>query len=206
MNKNVMRFGTAALLVASLSAGAMVVGAQDATATPATPADTAAQAAHPGRENSPLYIVATQLGLEPADLMTELQAGKTIAQLAEEKDVSLDTITEAIIAARQEQLAQAVTDGLLTQAQADARLALLEVDLSAMYDKVFDAQAGGRGFGRGMDGFGGRGDGFGGPDGQGGPGGRGGHGGMFGNGPQKPPTDPAAPADPSAESTVTPNA
>lgn len=201
MNKNVLRLGTAALLVASLSAGVMAVGAQDASGSTTDPA---AQAAQPGRGNHPLAIIAEQLGLQPAELMTELQAGKTIAQLAEEKGVSLDTITEAIVTDRQTALAQAVTDGRLTQAQADARLALFEVDLQVMFEKVFDAQAGGRGFGRGP---GGMGDGFGRPDGLGGPGGfggpgrghHGGPGGMFGGfGPQNAPVAP--------EATVTPNA
>ena len=87
----------------------------------------------------------------------------------------------------------------VTQAQADARLALFEVDLQVMFEKVFDAQTGGRGFGRG-DGFGGPNDGMGGPGGFGGPGRghHGGFGGMFGgNGPQN---------APAPEATVTPNA
>jgi hypothetical protein len=197
MNKNVLRFGTAALLVASLSAGVMAVGAQDASGLTTDPA---VLAAHPGRGNHPLAIVAEQLGLQPAELMTELQAGKTIAQLAEEKSVSLETISAAIIADRQTALAQAVTDGRLTQAQADAHLALMKTNLSAMFDKTFDAQAGGRGFGRGPGGFGGHEGGFGKPDGFGGPGRghHGGFGGMFGgNGPQN---------APAPEATVTPNA
>lgn len=194
MNKKVLRLGTAALLVASLSAGVMAVGAQDASGSTT---DSAAQAARPGPGNHPLAIVAEQLAMEPADLRTELQAGKTIAQLAEEKSVSLDTITSAILAARQEMLAQAVTDGRLTQAQADARLALVEADVAALYERVWDATTDGRGFGRG--------DGFGGPnDGNGGRGGPGrGHGG-FGrpNDGTVPPIDDA----PDAEATVTPNA
>ncbi|MEZ4671156.1 MAG: hypothetical protein R3E39_24895 [Anaerolineae bacterium] len=210
MNKKVARLGTAALLVASLSAGAMVVGAQD---TSGSTADSTTQVARPNRGTHPLAIIAEQLGLQPAELMTELQGGKTIAQLAEEKGVSLDSITEAIVADHKTALDQAVTDGNLTQAQVDARLALVKADVEAMYDRAWQAPTGRPGFGP-ADGFGGMNGGMGRPGrgqggfgdrGQGNFGGRGqdGFGGMWGNGPQN---APVAPTAPDAEATVTPNA
>jgi hypothetical protein len=98
-----------------------------------------------------LTVVAEQLDMEVADLVTELQAGKTIAQLAEEKGVATDAIVEAFVAAHAEQLAQAVEAGYLTQAQADAHLALLKADAEALLNRSFEGIPG---FGMGRGGFG----------------------------------------------------
>ncbi len=73
--------------------------------------------------NAPHVIAAKLLGLDEAALRTELQAGKTIADLATSKGVALTTISSAILDAQKADLAKAVTDGKLTQAQADQMLA-----------------------------------------------------------------------------------
>ena len=72
-----------------------------------------------GRGGMQLSTIATALGMTEADLRTELQAGKSIADVASAKSVSLDTIVNAVVTAEQARLQQAVTDGKLTQAQAD---------------------------------------------------------------------------------------
>jgi hypothetical protein len=95
-----------------------------------------------------LTTVATALGITEAELRTELQAGKSVADVATAKNVSLDTVINAIVAAETPRLNQAVTDGKLTQAQADQRLADLKANLPTMLAQkgMFD---GGRGPGRG---------------------------------------------------------
>ncbi|MBI5669534.1 MAG: hypothetical protein HZC41_16140 [Chloroflexi bacterium] len=92
-----------------------------------------------GPENSMWSIVAEALGIEADALVTELQAGKSIAQIAEENDVAVDTVVEAIVAARTEDLTAAVEAGNLTQEQADAHLALLRANLNVLVNQTFDA-------------------------------------------------------------------
>jgi len=87
--------------------------------------------------------LAEQLGMTTDELAAELEAGKTITELAEEKGVDLQA---AQVEAMKEQIQQAVEDGKLTQEQADWMLQGLEQGF--MPD--------GRGFG-----FGGRGGCFG---------------------------------------------
>lgn len=64
-------------------------------------------------------IVAEALGMSVPDLTAALQKGKTVADLAAEKGIALDTIVEALLAPRQEALSQAVANGRLTQEQAN---------------------------------------------------------------------------------------
>ena len=82
-------------------------------------------------EDTLFGAVAEALGLEPADLWDQLRDGKTVAELAEEQGVELSAIVEAVVAAHGDRLAQAVEDGSLTQAQADAMQALLRANLDA---------------------------------------------------------------------------
>ncbi len=67
-----------------------------------------------------------------ADLRAELRAGKSVADIATAKNVSLDKVISAIVDAETKTLAQAVTDGKLTQAQADQRIANLKANLPAL--------------------------------------------------------------------------
>lgn len=97
-----------------------------------------------GPENSLLSVAAEKLGLTSQELLTELQAGKTIADVAKEKDVAVDTIVEAVLTPRAEQLKQAVTAGQLTQDQADAQLALMKANLT---QRINEAWPQGRGWG-----------------------------------------------------------
>jgi len=150
MKKKWLKKGAVALTVGVFAVGALTVSA-----------DNGFGMGHGGfgRGGDALAVVAEQLGIEPADLLTELQAGKTIAALAEEQGIATDTIVDAVVSAQQENLTSAVEAGTLTQAQADARLQLLEANVAAMLDQTFPAPDGdGRGFGL-RGGFG-RGDGL----------------------------------------------
>jgi lambda repressor-like predicted transcriptional regulator len=77
--------------------------------------------------NTPMAAIAKTLGMTQTELMTAMRDGKTIAELAQEKGVSTDAIVNAIVAAEKERLDQAVADGKLTQAQADALLNVTRV-------------------------------------------------------------------------------
>jgi len=76
-----------------------------------------------GHENSLIDVAAEALDLSVQDLLTELQDGKSIADVAGEKGVDVQTIADAHLAQLTETLNQAVADGQLTQARADWMLA-----------------------------------------------------------------------------------
>lgn len=108
-----------------------------------------------GRGGMQLSAVATALGMTEAELRTELEAGKSVADVAAAKNVSLDAVTNAIVDARTQELAQAVTDGKLTQAQADALISNLKLTLPGQLQtkmvpglqRDWDGGRGGRGHG-----------------------------------------------------------
>jgi hypothetical protein len=83
-----------------------------------------------GREQSLVAVAAEVLGLERTALVSELNAGRTIAEVAEDKGVAVDAIVDAVLAPRAEVLALALADGRLTQAQADAQLAAMEASIT----------------------------------------------------------------------------
>lgn len=94
-------------------------------------------------------VIAKALGITEDELRTAFQASKSVADLASEKGVALDTIVNAIIADETTHLSQAVTDGKITQAQADQRLADLKANLPDQLSQVPPADGGHGGFGHG---------------------------------------------------------
>ena len=77
-----------------------------------------------------LEAAASVLGMTSDELKTQLQAGAILADLADEAGVDLQSLRDAVEAARLEErktnIAQAVTDGEMTQSEADWRLKGLE--------------------------------------------------------------------------------
>jgi hypothetical protein len=73
--------------------------------------------------------IATYLGLSPAELRTQLRAGKTLAQIAEMQGKSVPGLQDAIYAAAKRRFDQAVTNGRLTAAQEQMLLANLKSHL-----------------------------------------------------------------------------
>lgn len=63
-----------------------------------------------------------QLGLKPEELTAQLQSGKTLAQIAQEKGVSTKALAATMETSMKDGVAKAVKDGQLTQAQADLML------------------------------------------------------------------------------------
>jgi hypothetical protein len=84
-----------------------------------------------GSANSLVAIAAEKLDMTTAELITELKSGKTIADLAKEKDVSLDSLVEAALAPRLERMAVMVSNGVVTQEQADAMTEVMKTNLTA---------------------------------------------------------------------------
>ena len=98
--------------------------------------------------------VSDLLGMQPTDIAAQRQAGKSLAQIAKAKNVSQDKLVATILAAKKAALDQAVKNGRLTQAQADA---MIEQMKNRVSDRVDDTTVGPRGAGRGMMGGGGQG-------------------------------------------------
>jgi|GEM_PF-1779507 len=95
-----------------------------------------------------LDLIAETLGMTQEELQTALQDGKTVAQVAEEKGVALDTLVEALLAPRRTALADRVAAGDLTQAEADEMLTRMQENITARLQQA--------GQGGGMWGQGGR--------------------------------------------------
>ena len=127
MNK---KFGWAigALVIALLTIG--VYGATTVYA------DESAPPQHPFGERGPgglhgernldgiaLEAVAGALNIEPDEVTSALESGKTLQDLADEAGVDIQVVRDALAAARdatmREQIAQAVTDGTMSQDKAD---------------------------------------------------------------------------------------
>ncbi len=75
-----------------------------------------------GPGNSFISVAADELGMTVQDLVSELQDGKTIADVATAKGVDPQAIADAFVAQHTEWLNEAVADGRITQEQADQML------------------------------------------------------------------------------------
>ena len=80
--------------------------------------------------------VAKVLGLTPAELRTQLEAGKTLAQIAQAQGISKATLIDKLVAAAKADIAADVKAGRLTQAQADKITAGLEARITKRVDEV----------------------------------------------------------------------
>ncbi len=72
--------------------------------------------------------IAQVLNMQSADLVSQLRSGKTLADLAKTQNVDEAKVKQAIIDTQKAELQREVTDGLLTQAQADQIIANLTPD------------------------------------------------------------------------------
>ena len=93
--------------------------------------------------------LAEALGMTPEELHTAIQNGQTIEEIAAEKGVDLQAFA---LAQAKEHLAQAVTDGKLTQEEADTKLAEIQTAIEngefpglRGFDSDGDGHRGGRG-------------------------------------------------------------
>jgi hypothetical protein len=152
------------IIVVALSGGSSsAVGSPDtsASAAPATnttasaPVPTATMATTattvlPADPDDMLTVAAEQFGMPRAALTAELQAGKSIAEVASERggDVSaiLDTLLDPRIAALEAQVAS----GQITQAIADRRTSMMRTTLAEQLSRAGGPQPQGPGQGPGM--------------------------------------------------------
>jgi hypothetical protein len=82
-------------------------GAQESTTPVQADGDHAAE--HEGRHADLLEAAATALGMTTDELRAELDAGKTIADVAEARSVDLQTVIDAVVAAGEDEHVERVT-------------------------------------------------------------------------------------------------
>jgi hypothetical protein len=73
-----------------------------------------------------LSAAADYLGLSVPELLEQLTSGKSLADVAEAEDKSVDGLKDAMVADAKERLDQAVEEGMLTEAQAEEKLKAIE--------------------------------------------------------------------------------
>ncbi|MEK3917750.1 hypothetical protein [Paenibacillus sp. FSL H7-0331] len=149
--------------------------AQSATTTTSTDTSTEHKAqGFKGGDKVKLGGIANQelltlLNIDEATLHTELKAGKSLAAIGEAKGISKQQIIDLLVKQDAERLTKAVTDGKITQAQADERKAKQLEMITKRVDQA--GEFGGKGGpgergGKGPEGHDGHGPGgFGGPGG-----------------------------------------
>jgi hypothetical protein len=82
-------------------------------------------------------VVAKAIGISEADLLTALQGGQTVADVAKAHNVGLQVVIDALVADGQSELDAAVKAGTMTQAQADAEKAELTQRATAQANGSF---------------------------------------------------------------------
>ena len=150
------------IIAGTAIAGAVAVVAfgvgGDAGAKPVLPttsvqsSSTGAQPQHGGPGKN-VDAVASVLGLTTSELRTQLDAGKTIAQVATTQGVDVQKVIDTIVSEMKAHLAAEVVSGEHTQAEVDAKLADLDAIVTEMVNKVRPAHpANGRGGRHGHEG------------------------------------------------------
>ena len=140
-----------ALTVATGSILAETAGA--APAAQATATATAAQTTTPrtnskggGRYGGEFVQAATEyLGLTRAQIVAEIQAGKSLAQIAQAQNKDVNELIKLARTKLNDRLTQAVTNGKITQAQATAALTAFDTNAQTVVNSTDLATLGGKG-------------------------------------------------------------
>jgi ribosomal protein S20 len=141
----------AAALTASLAGGGVlgataVAGAQTGGDRPPADADRP-----PGGHGPGLDAAAKALNLSVDDLRSKLEGDKTIAQVAQEQGVDVQTVIGAMVADATAHLDQAVQDGKLTADQANERKSNLQERITKLVNEGKPNGGGPRGHGPKLD-------------------------------------------------------
>ncbi len=149
-----LKVGTLAMLVAVVALMALGAGAALAQGPTATPSAAGLGLHLGGPQNSLIAIAAQTVGMDRTALVAELNAGKTIADVAKTKNVVTTKIVDAMVANRTALLKAAVDAKRITQAQMDAELAALKTNVTTQITNKWSPRGFGMGAGRGMGGYG----------------------------------------------------
>lgn len=86
-------------------------------------------------------LLAEATGFDMADIKAELEAGKTLAEVADENGADIDALIETALDDMQARLDEAVAEGRITQAEADDMLADAAERLAERVNEVIDFSA-----------------------------------------------------------------
>jgi ribosomal protein S20 len=141
----------AAALTAGLAGGGVlgvtaVAGAQTDGDRPPAEADRP-----PGGHGPGLDAAAKALNLSADDLRSKLEGDKTIAQVAQEQGVNVQTVIDAMVADATAHIDQAVQEGKLTADQANERKSNLQERITKLVNEGKPKGEGRRGHGPGLD-------------------------------------------------------
>jgi hypothetical protein len=89
----------------------------------------------PGGRGANLEVAAEALGVSVEDLRTALRDGTTIAEVAEQEGVDPQKVIDALVAEAKTKIAESVTDGKITQGQADERLETLTERITSFVEE-----------------------------------------------------------------------
>jgi lambda repressor-like predicted transcriptional regulator len=90
-------------------------------------------------------VVADILGMTPQELRTEMQAGKTLAQVAEAKGVSRDALKAKLLESHKTRIDAAVAAGQMTAEQAQQMTERANANIDQMLDRTPGQRPGPRG-------------------------------------------------------------
>jgi hypothetical protein len=90
---------------------------------------------------------AKALAMTTTQLRTALQGGKSLASIAKDQKVSVDSLVKAMVTATEGELATAVKDGTLTQARADKIKGSLTAQITNRVNRVRPERGQGNRFG-----------------------------------------------------------
>ncbi|MCS7061110.1 MAG: hypothetical protein RMN25_08070 [Anaerolineae bacterium] len=158
--KWIAAIGAAALIaIGAAAAGPVLAQSEAPSTTPTTPQSSPYTGkmfrgfgfGFWGGSTAQFDAVAKALNLTPTQLFEQLHSGKTLEQIAQAQGVDMQTVINALNAARiqalKDQIAQAVADGKITQEQADWMIQGIEKGYMP-FGRGF-GKFGGRGHGRG---------------------------------------------------------
>jgi hypothetical protein len=114
---------------------------------------------HGGPGGPALATILETLDITADELAAAREAGQSLADLAAAQGVETQTLIDALVADREEHLAEHVADGDLTQAEADERLAEVTERITERVEQPIGEGRGGHHGQRGPGGHGGHGDG-----------------------------------------------
>jgi hypothetical protein len=91
----------------------------------------------PGNRNRQLVrLVAEATGLEVDEVVSQVQDGKSLANVLTENDIDVNAFVDERAAQHQERLNEGVERGRITQAVADARMNLFRVELMDRLNRI----------------------------------------------------------------------
>ena len=155
MNKQLRNvIAGAAIVVAMGTIGLGVVGsaqAQPVKSNSVTVLNTSMTSVNNGSQGGGKSVaaIASVLKLTEAELKTQVQSGKTLAQIATAQGVSVQSVINVLVADMQAHIAEELASGEITQAQADTKLAGLTAKVTEMVNTVRPARGEGHGKGHG---------------------------------------------------------